>query len=336
MKKVFISVITIAVIICSVVSCSTRKENKEYIKIGVAYYDKSDTFIGELIDCFIGDIEKEIIGGKEVIISLRDASGSQRTQNGQIDELINEGCDILCVNLVDRADPSAIMDSANKNNLPIIFFNREPVAEDLMQSQRFYYVGADAKQSGELQGELISEYIDEHAEMDRNNDGMIQYVILEGEPGHQDAIIRTEAVVDTLTRKGIELEKLSYAIANWSRAQAQNRMTQLMSEYSDEIELVISNNDDMAIGAIEAYSDKDYMPPIFGIDGTDVGLESVEEGKLAATVYNDKEGQAKTMAKLSIALITGEGINQFDYSKERVLYLPYYKITSDNIDDYLK
>ena len=88
-----------------------------------------------------------------------------------------------------------------EHDVPIIFFNREPVAEDMRQWDRLYYVGADAKQSGVLQGELAVEMIRQNSQIDHNKDGKIQYVVLEGEAGHQDAIIRTENAVDTLNKK---------------------------------------------------------------------------------------------------------------------------------------
>ena len=75
-----------------------------------------------------------------------------------------------------------------------------------------------------MQGQLAAAYIKEHPDVDRNHDGKIQYVILEGEMGHQDAIIRTESVAESLKEQGIALEKLSYKIANWNRVQAQNRI----------------------------------------------------------------------------------------------------------------
>src|SRR5699024_10772563 len=104
-------------------------------------------------------------------------------------------------------------------------------------------------------------------------------VVLEGEAGHQDAIIRTENAVDTLRKKGIQLEKLSYGIANWNRAQAQTRMMQIISEHPNKIELVLANNDDMALGALDAYEKlnvtESALPVYFGIDGTEVGLEAV-------------------------------------------------------------
>ena len=145
--------------------------------------------------------------------------------------------------------------------------------------------------------------------VDRNRDGKIQYVILEGEAGHQDAIIRSENVVETLKNNDIEIEKLSNGIANWNRAQAQNQMLQMISQHRSKIELVLANNDDMALGAIDAYEKLNYtesaLPVFLGIDGTDVGLEAVRDSRLAGTVYNDKEGQAEAMAELAVALVSG-------------------------------
>ena len=104
--------------------------------------------------------------------------------------MINDGCNVLCVNLADRTEPSEIIDAAKEKDIPIIFFNREPVEEDMRRWDKLYYVGGKAKQSGELQGELAADFIKVNPQADRNNDGKIQYVILEGEMGHQDAIIR--------------------------------------------------------------------------------------------------------------------------------------------------
>lgn len=187
-----------------------------------------------------------------------DAANSQRTQDDQVQEMIGNGCDILCVNLADRTDTSQIITAAQEHDIPIIFFNREPVEEDLMQWDQLYYVGAEAKQSGQMQGQLAAAYIKEHPDVHRNHDGKIQYVILEGEMGHQDAIIRTESVVESLKEQGIALEKLSYQIANWNRAQAQNRMMQLIGQYNNRMEVVLANNDAMALGAMDAYEKLGY------------------------------------------------------------------------------
>ncbi len=325
-------------ILCACANQSGAASDK--IHIGVTYYNQSDTFLNGLLEGFRQELETLKKDDLELTMTVRDAAGSQRTQNDQVKELIDAGCSVLCVNLVDRAEPSEIIDLARDNDVPIIFFNREPVAEDLMQWEKLYYVGAYAEQSGIMQGELAAEAIQSDDTIDRNKDGKIQYVVLEGEAGHQDAIIRTENAVDTLKNSGIELEKLSYQIANWNRAQAQNRMEQLVSQYHDEIELVLANNDDMALGAIDAYKKLNYtestLPVFFGIDGTDVGLQAIVDDDMWGSVYNDKEGQAEAMAKLAVAVITGDGMNELDFEKERCIYLSYSKVTRENVEDYIK
>ena len=317
-----------------------EKETLQKLHVGVTYYDQSDTYLNELIGIFKESL-KEIESDKlEVSVTIQDAAGVQKNQNDQVEELLDEGCNILCVNLVDRADPSEIIDLAREREVPIIFFNREPVAEDLHQWDKLYYVGADAKQSGKLQGELAVEMIEANSQIDKNKDGKIQYVVLEGEMGHQDAIIRTENAVNTLKENGIEVEKLSCKIANWNRAQAQNRMEQIIGEYQNKIDLVLGNNADMALGAVDAYKKLTYtsaaLPAFLGIDGTEAGLQGVENQELWGTVYNDKEGQAKAMAELSAALITGEGMENISFKNERYVYLPYYKVNSENVSEFMQ
>lgn len=313
-------------------------EPPDRIQAGVAYYNQRDTFLSELNDCLKEQLYKLENKHFEVTVTTKDAVGLQRTQDDQVKELIDAGCNVLCVNLADRSDPSEIIDLAREHQVPIIFFNREPVAEDLMQWEGLFYVGADAQQSGVMQGELAAKAIQADSQIDRNKDGKIQYVVLEGEPGHQDAIIRTESAVDTLKKNGIELEKLSCGIANWNRAQAQNRMMQIISEHQNRIELVLANNDDMALGAIDAYQKMNYtetaLPVFFGIDGTDAGLEAVAESKLAATVYNDKEGQAAAMAKLAAALVLKKGLEETGLVDGKYIYLPYEKVTRDNVSSF--
>lgn len=340
-KKYLAAGILFAAGICSFSACSMQKEAvQDKLYIGIANYNQSDTFISELNVCFREQLKTMESEELEIAVASMDAAGSQRTQNDQVEELIGRGCNVLCVNLVDRADPSEIIDLARENDVPIIFFNREPVAEDLMQWDGLYYVGAEAKKSGVMQGEMATRAIQSNPRIDRNRDGKIQYVVLEGEPGHQDAIIRTENAVATLKNNGIELEKLSYQIANWNRAQAQNKMEQLISQYPNGIELVLANNDDMALGAIDAYESlnvtESALPVFFGIDGTEVGLKAVEEQKIAGTVYNDKEGQAEAMAKLAVAVVRGEGMEELSFVDGKYIYLPYYEVTAENVEDFLK
>lgn len=339
-RKILAAGIVFCMCMRSLCACESQQlSGEDKVRVGVAYYNQSDTFLNELIACFKEELQSFESDDLEVTVTVRDAAGFQRTQDDQVKEMLDAGCNVLCVNLVDRADPSEIIDLARERDIPIIFFNREPVAEDLMQQDGLYYVGAEAEESGIMQGELAVDAIRQNDRIDRNKDGKIQYVVLEGEAGHQDAIIRTENAVETLKSNGIALEKLSYQIANWNRAQAQNRMEQMIGQYQNKIELVLANNDDMALGALDAYRKLNYtesaLPVFFGIDGTDVGLQAVRDGKMAGTVYNDKEGQAEAMAKLAVAAATGEGMEDIEFENEKYIYLPYQKVTPDQIDEFL-
>ena len=330
-KYIFLLVLFISI---SVLTGCGKKETYDGIKIGVCVYDQYDTFLTQLLESFDECIEEN------VSVEYVYASQSQTTQNDQVQSMIEKDMDILCVNLVDRTAPTTIIDLARKNNVPIIFFNRELVEEDLMQWGKLYYVGADAYESGTLQGELAAYMCKKYEDtIDKNGDGLIQYVVLEGEAGHQDSIVRTEYSVNTMIENGISVEKIGYAIANWNRAQAQTKMAQLIDRMGDEIEVVLANNDDMALGAVDAYDSAqiDYRkrPAIFGIDGTDVGLKAVYDGTLLGTVYNDKEGQAKAMYDLAIALANGEDLTDFGLIDGKYIRLPYTKVDASNVEEYM-
>ena len=209
-----------------------------------------------------------------------------------------------------------------------------------MQWEDLYYVGCDAEQSGVMQGEIAADYIKNHPEVDKNQDGEIQYVLLEGEAGHQDAISRTDFSVKTLIEKEVNLEKLSYQFADWNRGQAENRMNRLISQYKDGIELVISNNDEMALGAVEAYRKAGYeqteWPVIFGIDGLDDALEAIKAGEMQGTVYNDKEDQALQIAKLAVEIFRGEDVNRNQLKEGRYYVSEYRPVYSSNVEDFIK
>jgi len=411
LRKAMAVCLSLSICLLPLLSACQRKEEsreKKKLQIGVTIYDSYDTFLSGYMTAFEKEISKKRAEGVEIGLFRYNAAGSQPLQNEQVEEMLEKGCDVLCVNLVDRTAPSEIIDMAKKKNVPIIFFNRELVDEDLAQWNQLYYVGADAKQSGVLQGEMAAEDIlseepekptpevplaspedeEEASEksqdkagnaeeiqdyvlqksredleilereaspeesrtnaeegtekkqlilsprVDKNGDGVIQYLMFEGEAGHQDAIVRTEYSVNTLMQQGIPMEKLSYAIANWSRAEAQSKMMQFYPEFQDRIELILSNNDDMALGVLDAYDKiglpKDKRPFIYGIDGTVVGLEAVKKGNLMGTVYNDEQGQAKALFQLAYRLGTGKKGPEDEGENKKIIRLPYQKVRRED------
>ena len=340
MKKLYkrISIMMLAVFVFTFLAagCSGEEEvhNKKTLRVGVVKYIEQDDYINALTDCLRGDFEKmEKSYGLHIVVTVKNGAGKQAIQDKVVEEMIDAGCDILCVDLVDRTAPTKIINMARKNNIPVIFFNRELVREDLMQWEKLYYVGGDAAASGIMQGELAAGDIQSDEKADRNRDGRIQYVVLEGETGHQDAILRTDEAVGTLTAKGVKLDKIRYEIADWSKDQARNKMSQLIRQHHAQIELVLANNDAMALGAREAYEqsglEKKDFPKIYGIDGLKDGLKAVASGELQGTVYNDKEGQAQQMALLSMALYRNETLKNFSFHDRKYLLLPYQKVDGE-------
>ena len=247
-----------------------------------------------------------------MVMDIVDAKLNQNTQNSQVERFISLGYDALCVNIVDRSAASIIIDRAMDAGIPVVFFNREPVEEDMNRWEKLYYIGADAKESAVLQGNiLVDAYKKDPSCLDRNGDGMVSYVLLEGESSHQDSLIRTEWSIQTLKDGGVPLEKLTGGIANWERSQASAWMEQWISEYPEQIELVICNNDDMALGAIDAIK-RANIPrgaiKVVGIDGTPVGKEALAAGDLFGTVESDREQYARVIFDIAAALALGKGV----------------------------
>lgn len=279
-----------------------KEEPKNSIRIGISLYRGDDTFINNLRSIMeekAKEYERE--SGIKVTLDIQDAKGSQNTQNNQVDRFISLDCDVLCINPVDRMEASAIIDRAMTAGVPVVFFNRQPVEEDMNRWDQLYYVGVDAKETAILQGEMVVDLYQKQPEsVDLNGDGVVNYVMLEGETSHQDSLIRTEWSVQTLKDGGVPIEKITGGIANWERSQASALMEQWIAEYPNVIELVVSNNDDMALGAIDALERAGITGVnVIGIDGTTPGLEALESGRLLGTVSANKELYASAVVELA-------------------------------------
>ncbi|MBE5979788.1 MAG: galactose ABC transporter substrate-binding protein [Paenibacillaceae bacterium] len=301
---------------------SGKKEGNKAVRIGVTLYRGDDSFINTIrgkLEDQAKEYEKNT--GIKVVMEIVDAKGNQNTQNSQVDRFISLGYDAICVNMVDRSAASNIIGKAMDADTPVVFFNREPVEEDMRRWEKLYYVGENAKESATLQGNMLVEaYKADPTSLDINGDGKVNYVLLEGESSHQDSLIRTEWSIQTLKDGGVPLEKITGAIANWDRSQASAWMEQWLTQYPDEIEVVICNNDDMALGAADAIERKGSSRPIkvVGIDGTPQGIEGVREGKLFGTVQCDSDEYAGVIFKIAAAEALGKNVQEtVDLSRDK-------------------
>ncbi|MBS4956013.1 MAG: galactose/glucose ABC transporter substrate-binding protein MglB [Clostridium sp.] len=321
----------------------SKSESNSNILIGSAIYKFDDTFMTGVRTA----MEKQS-DAEGVKIELVDSQNKQPTQNEQVDTFITKGVNALAVNAVDRTAAGPIIEKAKAKDLPIVFLNREPEEADMQSYDKVWYVGAKAEQSGTQSGEIIVDYFKENPEADKNGDGVIQYVMLQGEPGHQDATLRTEYSIKAIEDGGFKAEKLAADTAMWDKAKATDLMKAFITGQGlDKIEAVLCNNDDMALGAIEALKAEGYNKgdaskyiPVVGVDATAPALQAMKDGSLLGTVLNDAENQGKATVNVAIAAAQGKEINKdtvgYEVTDSKYIWIDYVKITQDNYQDYLK
>ena len=290
-----------------------KPAEKTAIRIGVALYRNDDTFINDLrkeLELRAKSYEQET--GRRITLDIQGAKGSQSSQNRQIERFVSLGADVLLVNPVDRMAVSSMIDQSMEAGIPIVFFNREPSEEDMARWNRLCYVGVDARETAVLQGQLVADIYRETPEkLDKNRDGKVRYVLLEGETSHQDSLIRTEWSVRTMEEKGVPISRIAGAIASWERSQASALMEQWLKQYPGQIELVLSNNDDMALGALDAMERSDAgQIVVVGIDGTENGMAAVREGKMIGTVLCEKAEYAEIIFEKAIELVDGKTFDE--------------------------
>jgi len=319
---------------------STKSSNT---LIGSAIYKFDDTFMTGVRTAMEGEAKE-----KGSTIELVDSQNKQPTQNEQVDTFITKGVNALAINPVDRTAAGPIIEKAKAKKLPIVFLNREPEKADMDSYDKVWYVGAHAEQSGTLSGQLIADYFKAHPEADKNHDGVVQYVMLQGEPGHQDATLRTEYSIKAIEAAGLKTQKLAADTAMWDKAKATDLMKAFMTGQGvDKIEAVLCNNDDMALGAVEALKAEGYNKgdaskyiPVVGVDATAPALQAMKEGSLLGTVLNDAQNQGKATVNIALAAAQGKEINKenigFDVTDGKYVWIDYVKVTQDNYKDYLK
>ena len=319
------TIILALILILAAVSCS----HAEDVKIGSCIYRFNDAFMLRFRNAMTAESEK--LGAT---ITMADGQDDQTTQDGQVDQFIADGVNVLIVNQVDRMASQATIDKAKAANIPVVFINREPTPEMLATYDKAYYIGAKAEESGTEAGELVAAYFKSHPEADKNKDGKLQFVLLRGQNGHQDMILRSKYSVEAIRAAGIEPVEVAGAIANWDKLQAMNITNAfLMSIGPENIEAIIANNDEMALGAVEALKAQDYNKgdpamyiPVVGVDANASAIDAMDKGEMLGTVLNDADGQGSAAVKLAVALAQGKDVSS-EVTDNKYIWIPYQKVT---------
>ena len=306
--------------------------------VGVAVFQFSNTYL-----TLVRNAISAQAAVKGIKVDVVDGQNAQPTQNEQIDLFISKKYAAMAINQVDRELANVTLDKAKAANIPVVFFNKEPTVAVLDSwAGKAYYVGAKAEESGVIQAKMIEDYWKATPKADKNGDGKIQYVMLQGPADHQDAQLRTEWSIKTLKDDGIGLEELALEIGDWSRPVAQEDMGAILAAHGDKIEFVIANNDDMALGAIEAlrangYFTGDKYMPVVGVDATAPALAALEDGTMLGTVLNDAVNQGKATLNLAFDLATGatpsDATAGYPIADGKYVWVPYKKILKENISE---
>lgn len=321
--------------------------------VDVFIYSYADTYISSVRNA----MENEFKAVEGLDYTFYDAGNDQGKQTQQIETAITKGSDLLIVNIVTTGSEDAaqnIINAAQEKDIPVIFFNRE-VSDDIIKSyDKAAFVGTDADEAGYLQGELIYDLLSEkYDEYDLNGDGAISYIMFKGELGNAEADGRTKYSVEEanklLTEKGKpELKyydannKDLYQAANWESAEAQDAMATAIGTNpytgNNPIEMVIANNDGMALGAVEALNEAGYNTgsgkfiPVVGVDATDEAKDAIAQGKMSGTIKQDAEGMAKGIAFLASNVKDGKELmdatDSFNVDEDvDKIRIPYGKYT---------
>lgn len=300
--------------------------------IGLLIYKYEDTYISTVRDA----LQTELSGKAEV--TMQDGMGDQATQNGQLDAMLQSGVDVLCVNMVDAKTADVVVGKAKAAGIPTVFFNREPDAAVIGEYDKACFVGTNAADAGKMQGDLIKQIFASSPERDLNGDGKVQYVMLQGEPDNPEARDRTEWSIRQAESGGVTMKQVGRTyVCNWDAEQAQRAMEGVLAEGEGQVELVIANNDEMALGAIAALSalgyntgEGDKFIPVIGVDATDKAKAAIEKGTLSATVVQDAAGMAKAVAALALNAAEGRDFldgTEYEWDESgvaiRIPYAPY-------------
>lgn len=271
--------------------------------VGVTVYKYDDNFMSVVRQ----EIEKVADADSDTEVLMNDSQNNQSIQNDQVDVMLARGVKALAINLVDPASAPTIIKKAKMDDVPVVFYNKEPSAKALASYDKAFFVGTVSKESGVIQGELIANQWKANPAWDLNGDGVLQYVMLKGEPGHPDAEARTSYSVKTLNDNGIKTEELHMDTGMWDTAMAKDKVDAWLSgPNGSKIEVVIANNDGMAMGAVEALRGAGVKLPVYGVDALAEALALVKSGAMAGTVLNDASAQAKATFELARNLANGK------------------------------
>lgn len=316
-------IVTICLIVCLSLTAlgGTRPKDDQYIHVGIAVYNLEDTFMDSFISMLENEIEK-INTQKKISYEICDAKGDSKRQNKQLQYMYTQNYDMMLINLVEPTYAAGVLNNAKESKIPVILFNRDIAEKDLKITNNVWYVGTDARKAGEIQGEMLHQIWNQQRNtLDKNHNGKLDYVLVEGEEDHYDTIRRTKGFLES--SKDLPLNTLGTLSASWNRQLAYKKFSALDENAIRNTEAIICNNDDMALGVYDYYKERHLtLPTILGINNSEEMNEKIMSGEIYGTVDNNMDGQVSRIVRCMKSVLNG---NTKKYKK--VWYSSPYTVT---------
>lgn len=329
MKKTLVALLILAMLL-SLAACSTTKQAPEAAtpstdtstveqteakdesgekiwKVGIALQVSGD-HQANIVNALKEGLDKESNIQYEVV----DHEANVTKEISQIEDFIAKKMDIICLTPVDAEALVDVVNQANEAGIQVIEFDMKTNGGD------YIFVGANDNESAELQADYLAEVLPENAKC----------CILLGILGHSGQILRSEGI-KKLYELRPDVEILAEESGEWSTEKGMTITENLLQKYPD-LDAIISQNDNMALGAIEAIAGAGKTGDVIvvGVDAIPDAIQAVKDGTMAMTVLNDGPSMGRTMYDVILKLIAGEPV-------EKEYIIPYKAITPDNVDEYL-
>lgn len=257
------------------------------------------------------------IGG--VTLNIVSAEEKTDTQLGQVENFISQKVDAIVVIPVDTDAAAPMTEAAKAAGIPLVYVNRRP--SDLPTDGSIPYVGSDSLYAGTVEMEALADLA--------GNKGNV--VILIGDPANEAAVLRTKGCKDVAAERGMTVTKEQSG--HWKREEGLEIMENWLQS-GDQIDVVCANNDEMALGAIEALKAAGKLEDVLvgGVDATQDALAAMKAGDLEITVFQDAAGQGGGGIDAAVKLANGETVE----TEEGVVDVPYVLVTPETMDQYMK
>ncbi|MBX9404628.1 sugar ABC transporter substrate-binding protein [Pseudomonas baetica] len=283
------------------------------MKIGVSMSQFDDTWLTYLRESMDTKAKSYPDG---VQLQFEDARSDVVKQLSQVENFISQKVDAIVVNPVDTAATRKITEAAVKAGIPLVYVNRRP--DDLKLPKGVVTVASNDLEAGEMQMQYLADKMG----------GKGNIVILLGDLANNSTTNRTKGVKEVLAKyPNIKIEQEQTGI--WSRDKGMTLVNDWLTQ-GRKFDAVVSNNDEMAIGAAMALQQagvKKGSVLIAGVDGTPDGLNAVKKGSLAVSVFQDAKGQADGSIDTAVKMAKNEPV-------EQAVWVPYRLITPQNVDTF--